>query len=420
MKRIQLISKKTLALVLLLGAASSATARWTQRTGISTFGPGRWGAMSFVIDNKIYAGGGYISNFSNANDWQKYDPVTRQWSFLANMPGTNMNRTEGVAFSINGKGYLGLGAQDYNGFNPAPTYLKDLWEYNAAADAWTKKADFPDSGRSDASYFTIAGKAYVVGGKTGSFAISADTWEYDPATNQWKEKAPFPGTHERGTGFSVNGKGYIVGGSMNGAATNKVYEFNPTANTWTEKAPYPETEITGALAFVTGNKAFVGLGGVEPFSATAARYPQFFWSYDAAGNKWSYAGGFELTPSGRMYGIAEVADGKVFIGAGWRLDNGSTQTFFFDFHETDPVAVAGVSSMANNALNIYPNPATDYLHVEPPYNNMDYTITDLSGRIIKSGTVAGNRIDINDMTPGIYTLTISTADDKFSGTIVKQ
>ncbi|MBZ0098332.1 MAG: hypothetical protein K8F30_04570, partial [Taibaiella sp.] len=285
MKRIQLIRTTTIAAVTLLCMATAGYAKWTQRPGISTFGPGRWGAMSFAIGDKVFVGGGYVGNFSNANDWQSYEPATKQWKFLNNMPGSNFNRTEGVAFSINGKGYLGLGAQDYNGFNPAPTYLADMWEYDAASDKWTKKADFPDSGRSEATFFTIGSKAYVVGGKTGSFGQSADTWEYDAATNKWTEKKRYPGTLSLGTGFTLNGKGYIVGGSLDNNATNKLYEYDPAANTWTEKAEFPETEISGALGFVINNKAYVGLGGVKPYSATESKYLQYFYSYDAATNK---------------------------------------------------------------------------------------------------------------------------------------
>lgn len=178
MKRIQQIRTTALATAALLLVTTNMYAGWTQKAGVNTPGPGRWGSMSFVIGDKIFVGGGYTGNFTNTNDFQSYDPSANTWQYLATMPGTNTSRTAGVAFAIGGKGYLGLGAQDYNGFSPSPTYLKDLWEYNAATDAWTKKADFPDTGRSDAIHFTIGNKAYVVGGKTGGTSSSNDTWEY--------------------------------------------------------------------------------------------------------------------------------------------------------------------------------------------------------------------------------------------------
>ena len=420
MKKIQLISKRSIVAATLLCIATSVDAKWTQLAEFSTFGQGRWGAMSFVVDNKIYAGGGYVGNFSNVNDWQSYDPVTKQWKFLNSMPGTNYNRTEGVAFTLNGKGYLGLGAQDYNGFNPSPTWLADLWQYDAATDKWTKKKDLPDSGRSDAAYFTINNKAYVVGGSTGSFGSTADTWEYDPASDKWTEKKSYPGTLEGASGFSLNGKGYIVGGSLNGNTTNKMYEYNPATNTWTEKAPFPESEITGAVAFVVGNKAYVGLGAKQPYDATNSKYFQHLYVYDAAKDSWSYAAGFELAAQGRMYAIAEVVNNKLYMGGGWRLDNGATQTFFRDFYEADPAVAAGINSIESANVKLYPNPAKDILHIEGNVQGSPYILYDVTGKAVKNDMLRGSYIDIADIAPGIYTLTLTTVNGNISATITKE
>lgn len=419
MKRIQLLKKATLAAAVLLCMAGNVSAGWTQKAGVNTPGPGRWGSLSFTLGGKIYVGGGYVGNFTNTNDWQVYDPVANQWSYLANMPGANSSRTAGVAFVLNGKGFAGLGAQDYNNFSPAPTYLNDIWEYNASSDNWTKKADFPDSGRSDATCFTIGAKAYVVGGKTGPAATSNDTWEYDAATNQWNEKADFPGTLERGAGFAVGSKGYVVGGSLNGAATNKLYEYDPATDKWTEKAAYPETEITGPLAFVANNRAYVGLGGVQPFSASA-NYPKYFWSYSPATDKWSYAGGFEMTASGRMYGIAAVTDTAVYIGAGWRLDNSANQTFFFDFHTINPVKALGISSINNGRIEVYPNPVKDKLYIAGDLSGASYQLCDMHGRTVHSGAIQGAAIDVSALAPGVYVLTIVAEQGNLSKTIVKE
>ncbi|HPD24994.1 MAG TPA: T9SS type A sorting domain-containing protein [Bacteroidia bacterium] len=69
----------------------------------------------------------------------------------------------------------------------------------------------------------------------------------------WTQKANFTIMNTGATGFAVNGKGYVYGGSI-----NKNVEFDPIANTWTEKNPIP---IKGAnmISFVIGNKAYVGM-----------------------------------------------------------------------------------------------------------------------------------------------------------------
>ena len=60
------------------------------------------------------------------------------WTQKASMPGTARNSA--VAFTVNGKGYLGTG---YDGEN----YLKDFWEYDPTSNQWTQQADYPGSGR---------------------------------------------------------------------------------------------------------------------------------------------------------------------------------------------------------------------------------------------------------------------------------
>ena len=45
-----------------------------------------------------------------------------------------------LAFAIGAEGYVGTGAA--NSAYPYPTYLKDFWAYDPAADSWTQKADF--------------------------------------------------------------------------------------------------------------------------------------------------------------------------------------------------------------------------------------------------------------------------------------
>lgn len=422
MKRIQLISKRNIVAIMLLCVATSANAKWNPLAEISTFGQGRWGTQIFTVDNKIYIGGGYIGNFQNVNDLQSYDPATQTWKFLNSLPGTNATRTGGMTFTINGKAYLAMGCENYNSFSPTPTYLKDLWEYNHASDTWTKKADFPDSGRADAAVFVLNNKAYIVGGQTSGSGstFSSDLWEYDPATNKWTEKKKFPeGGIFHSAGFASGNKGYVVGGRITGASTNKVFEYNPSTNSWVEKAAYPEDNLRGGTAFVIGGKAYVGMGIVNEAGGTN-KYMDYFFSYDPATNKWSYWPGGEVPAQGRTYGISTVVNNKAYFGGGWRLD-GSTQTFFRDFYEIDPTAVVGINNTnAPKNIVVYPNPATENLYIDGTHNGQSFTMTDITGKMIKNGVINGNSINISELAPGAYTLHISTANGAAGSMIIKQ
>lgn len=75
---------------------------------------------------------------------------------------TGLKRERAIAFSINGKGYIGTGV------DTADVVHKDLWEYNPTLNTWTQKADIA-SVRRNAIAFAINDKGYVGTGMDSAF-----------------------------------------------------------------------------------------------------------------------------------------------------------------------------------------------------------------------------------------------------------
>lgn len=391
----------------------SASAKWDKLSNILTPFPanGRWGAHVFTSGNKIFVGGGYTGNNNNLNDLICFDISSKTWSNKNDLPGTVANRSGGVSFTINGKTYLGLGIENFNNFTATWAFLTDLWEYDEANDTWTSKASFPGQGLGFAGSFIIDNKFYVVGGTTGKLTADGtnEVYEYDPATDKWTQKADFPGSiiKDNPFGFSINGKGYIVGGSTASGTTNKTYEYDPASDIWTEKATYPEQKINGGISFVVNGTAYCGLGGLG-----SSQYLEHFWSYNPTNDAWSYAGGYEFNNQGRMWSIVTAVDNKIYMGAGWRID-GSNQTFFNDWYTLDPQeALTIATANASNNTLIYPNPAINTIHVkESSYK--EYSIHELNGRVLRTGSISNSgAIDISTVPTGYYLL-------KLNGTNIK-
>lgn len=100
---------------------------------------------------------------------------------------------------------------------------------------------------------------------------------------KWIQKANFPGvaTHE-GVGFTINGKGYIVGGTIKYPNwTNEVWEYNPSNDSWIKKSNAPIDGLREPVAFVIGNKAYIGTG------MNGTSLINDFWEYDPAIDKWT-------------------------------------------------------------------------------------------------------------------------------------
>lgn len=224
-----------------------------------------FGATSGIV---TVTSDGFVAQTNNS--FQVIAPNT--WQFRVAFPGS-VERTSGVAFTINGKGYMGTG------FQSSGLYRKDFWEYDPITNTLTQKADFAGGRRMGAVGFTIGFKGYVgTGVNDDSSGDKSDFYEYDPNINTWEPKSPFPGTprHLAG-GFSVGNKGYIVAGTHAGTHLKDLWEYNRDTNVWFGRAELPGTARYKPVAFAVGARAFVG-GGNNTFKD--------FWRYTPQINTW--------------------------------------------------------------------------------------------------------------------------------------
>ncbi|OSZ82802.1 hypothetical protein CAP35_05935 [Chitinophagaceae bacterium IBVUCB1] len=397
-----LFFKKGLLCIAAIAGMHTANAQWVKKADNLQFQIGRWAGMTFTVNNKIYLTGGY-ANLQWLNDLQEYDPATNVWKNLTTTPVGPLNRSAGVAFVINGKAYVGLGAENFLSISGAAKNLKDLWEYNPTSGAWTQKASLPDSGRTESSVFVVNNKAYIVGGN-GGFTSGTNTnqvWEYDPAANKWTKKADYPEPSIANAGaFAINGKGYVSCGRAGTEYLKKTYEYNASSNAWTPKADFPDSGRYGVVSFVVDNKGYVGLGGIGYNS-----YKKTFFYYNPTTDKWGYLHGDWSAPS-RLFGVSAVVGNKAYVGCGWRLDGTSTQTYYRDWHEMDVVAKLGVENTTTTTkLNVYPNPSTGMMHVDVEDGNYTYNVYSITGQKTTSGQLGADKaINLTNLAQGQYIL----------------
>jgi N-acetylneuraminic acid mutarotase len=106
-----------------------------------------------------------------------------------------------MPFSVNGKGYVGLGQSS-----------NKIWQYDPVADAWKQMGNFPGTANTYTASFVVGNYAYV---GTGDLNMATNTatasfYRYDPSTDTWTQKGDFPGgARNRATGFSIGNMGYL-------------------------------------------------------------------------------------------------------------------------------------------------------------------------------------------------------------------
>lgn len=190
---------------------------WTQ---MNDFPITLYSGSSFVLDGEAYVGLGNSSS-GLSNIFYKYDPITDSWTNISTFPGGG--RYGAVSFEINNKGYICTGA-----------YLSDLWVFDPILNSWTQKANLPSSGRKHATGFALNGKGYLTNGKISSGLLMNDTWEYDPILDTWSQQGNI-GTSGRTvcTSFIINNTAYCTTGVFSSGINNdEIWAYNSISGTW--------------------------------------------------------------------------------------------------------------------------------------------------------------------------------------------
>lgn len=171
--------------------------KWSKVEGFG--GQKRMFGMAFVINNVVYIVGGK-NNSSDCTDMWKFDGST--WTRLRyinndddlvsetdksfNDDYTSIVRNAGCAFSVNGKGYICLGA------TAGGTSRLNYWIYDPTTDLWSNNdgdvTDFAGSARTSACCLTNGSRVFITTGNNGSSSTAYldDTYEFSPT--EYKEK----------------------------------------------------------------------------------------------------------------------------------------------------------------------------------------------------------------------------------------
>jgi len=185
-------------------------------SGVANIPESRTSAVAFSSNGKGYLGLGLHENTVYTKNIFEYDPGSDSWSDIGNFPGDA--RTDATVMDIDGEIVVGFGQGE-------TSMLKDLYKFNSANKTWTRLNDFPSSARSGCATFTINGIAYVVGGQDESGYYINEVWAYDISSDSWERKSDFVGNRFRAAAFSLNGKGYLGSG-------NDEYGYSYTGDLW--------------------------------------------------------------------------------------------------------------------------------------------------------------------------------------------
>jgi N-acetylneuraminic acid mutarotase len=207
-----------------------------------------------------------------------------------------------------------------------------VYEYDPAADRWTKKKNMPQPAHHNA-VVGYNGKVYLFGGGVQrqpggptQFPI-ANAWEYDPVADSWRALAPVPAPRLAAAAVESGGKIYVMGGvgaypglenqSLGGEQparvldTNQVYD--PATNTWQTRQTLP-TARNHMFVGAVGGKIYVIGGRVGSMAVTTGSTTDLVEEYDIAADRW---GAVKLRmPTPRDGGTVGVYQGRIYVAGG--------------------------------------------------------------------------------------------------------
>ncbi len=217
-----------------------------------------------------------------------------------------------------------------------------VFEYDPAADKWTKKKPMAFASH-HVAFTELNGKLYAFGG----FVLPAsgppawvpidNAWEYDPAADSWKALAPMPTKRGSPVAATVGGKIYVIGGASTHPGSSEpavhparphrsvanVEEYDPATNTWRARSPMPTARNHAAIG-VVGGKIYVIGGRLGAAFVGISSPTDLVEEYDPAADQWGMVKARMPTPrsavawgvhGGRIYVAGGEVQGPAFMAA---------------------------------------------------------------------------------------------------------
>lgn len=223
---------------------------WLQKEDAPSGQFGRYYATGFQIGDTAYMGLGLGLGFDTSKDFWIYDYKNDTWTQINDFAGGP--RTHAISFVINNTAYVGGGYSDSHGIK-----TKDLWKYNSISDQWLQVSDLPRINNAGVCSFSIEDKGYIITREADS-----NFWAYSPSNDEWELMPNFiPDDTWRGyadIACVINNKAYVLTND-NGTGIDEVWEFDLNTNTWTRKADQIADNLyyDGRSLFVLNNEAYL-------------------------------------------------------------------------------------------------------------------------------------------------------------------
>jgi len=211
---------------------------WVERAPMPT-------ASAYVgavtVNDKIYV--------ITPNSTYLYDPTTDIWTPKTPMPTVQYGFATATYQNMI---YVFGGCSGFNQTTGYPINCTKANEaYNPTTDSWGTRAPMPTA-RAEFQANVVNGKIYLLSGTLSTGDISNATEVYDPSNDSWSVAAAIPTAVGLYASAVVNSKIYVEGGGKSGPTITDLNQiYDPETNMWTLGEPLPAPLVVWAAAGAT-------------------------------------------------------------------------------------------------------------------------------------------------------------------------
>ena len=226
--------------------------------------------FSFTLNGDIY----FLFPERIGSSFLKYSVGHNEWEYLNDLPFLYDFE---YTMELDNYGYVVSSETNGDELNG------HLFIYDPNFDKWDR-LDAPVEIVSTTTQFGIDSKIYFGGGIDDPSPFSVKFLYFDQSSLNWGSISDFPGKPFRlASTFTLNGKGYLVGGENLYGESYECWQYNPDTNSWHERAEYPGWSAYGNLSIESQNLGYFGLGSTSPRALKGD-----LWSYDEETNNWIF------------------------------------------------------------------------------------------------------------------------------------
>jgi len=137
-------------------------------------GTARAAGISSATNDRYFFGTGYMTD--NLNDWWEYFPSNDTWKKRKSMPDNG--RDNSVSLQLNNRIFISTG-RHFGGNLTGGHFDSDILEYDVIRNVWYERGNVPNGGRENAIAFTINGKGYIGYGENETRVLN-DFYSFEP------------------------------------------------------------------------------------------------------------------------------------------------------------------------------------------------------------------------------------------------